>query len=291
VTPQAIVRYTEEVAADIARAFPNAPFDELRVWLRIAHQREAMVTQLYDLSGIEARLGDGDTGSAASVARAVVGSIWAHEESHTHFLGSVRSISESFSGLAEMQGKLEGVITRSASSGGLLARMLIAVGASLQRVPDFARDLKRMSLRDLVEFHGELETTARMGYGRIFELERRLEGDEDAQDAFGYTFGYDVVKILCEEAFHEDTFREMATWLTPDGSAFAPLARAHCVGALHGLAERHLSTSNVRRLAATPAGLVPKGIPPGEGWVSDGGLGNLFASFHLAVPVVRGATL
>ena len=80
-------------------------------------------------------------------------------------LGAARSLSRyrlvevgPFPGLVEMQGKLEGMVTRSAVAGGQLARMLIAVGDSLGRVPEFALDLRRMNLRELLEFHAELET-------------------------------------------------------------------------------------------------------------------------------------
>jgi hypothetical protein len=122
VLDQTIVRYTETVAHEIAQTYAGEPFDELRVWVRIAHQREAMVTQLYDLSQIDARIGRVDDGGTAAVVRSAVASIWAHEESHTRFLGSLRSISDSLSGIAALQGRLEGVITRGVVSGSLLAR-------------------------------------------------------------------------------------------------------------------------------------------------------------------------
>jgi hypothetical protein len=283
VTNQAIVQYTEEVARQIAHTYEGAPFDELRVWVKIAHQREAMVTQLYGMSQIDARLGQLSEGTAGSVVRAVIASIWAHEESHTRFLGALRSLSESFSGLTELQGKLEGWVTRSAVSGGALARMLIAVGASLDRVPDFAGQLKLMNLRQLVEFDQELETTARMGYARILELVRALAGNEEVEDALGFTFEFDLTKILCEENFHEAVFREMAQWVSADGSTFLPLPREQCAKTLHNLCEQNLSVRTVRRI--TPA--MPKGFQlVDDGWVSDGGLGRLFADFDLSVPIV-----
>lgn len=291
---QAIVAYTEIVAKDLARTYAGAPFDELVAWVRIAHQREAMVTQLYALSCIDARLGRLDASGPASVVHAAVSSIWAHEESHTRFLGSLRSLTESLTGFVAIQGRLEGLVTRSAASGGLLARALIAVGASLGGVPDFAKDLHDLDLRALLRFHGELETTARMGYDRILELLRALDAEDKqaAEQALGFTFDLDLAKIRCEESFHQDAFDEIVRWVAPDGKAFSPIDRAVCARTLRDLCERNLSVSAVRRTAA-PSKVVDKGDEPprlgcgaSEGWVSDGGLGKLFADYGLAVPVV-----
>jgi hypothetical protein len=282
---QAIVAYTESVASEIARTHAGAPFDELRIWVRIAHQREAMVTQLYELSQIDDRIGAVDDGGAASVVRMVIASIWAHEESHTRFLGSLRSLSDSLAGIAEFQGRLEGRIARSAASGGLLARMLIAVGASIRSVPGFANDLKGMNLRELMQFHGELETTARMGYRRILELEQALGPDRGATREFGYTFPYDVAKILCEEQFHEETFRAMLKWVAADGASFESRSARECTQILHDLCERNLSLGAVRHTVA-PSEAIPKGEGAAGFWVSAGGLGKLFSSHDLPVPVL-----
>jgi hypothetical protein len=280
-TEQRIVAYTEQVAVELAHRCAGKPFDELRVWVRIAHQREAMVTKLYDLAHIDGRLGEVDAGAAAAVVRAAVKSIGAHETSHTNFLGKLREDSESLARLAELQGKLEGWVTRSAVSGGVLGRMLIAIGASLNQVPDFARELRQMDLRKLVEFCGELETTARLGYLRMLELQRALAGDEDVQDVFGFAFDFDVAKILCEENFHEAAFHEIRHWVAADGASFQPIPREECARSLHRLAEQHLSVEAARR--TTPA--IPKGVYRDEDWVSDGGLGELFARYELPVHV------
>jgi hypothetical protein len=282
---QAIVAYTESVASEIARTYAGAPFDELRVWVRIAHQREAMVTQLYEVSEIEGRLGALNDGGAGSVARDVISSIWAHEESHTRFLGTLRSLSDSLSGIVELQGRLEGRITRSAAAGGVLARMLIAIGASLKSVPDFASELRCMNLGELVQFHGELETTALMGYRRILELQRALGADEGAAHEFGYTFPYDVARILCEERFHEDTFHAMARWVAPDGMSFAAIPGIECAKILHDLCERNLCVRTVQQTLA-PSTAISKGGEEPTPWVSDGGLGQLFSRYDLPVPLV-----
>ena len=72
-----IIEYTELVAGEIASRHAHDPVAELELWMRLAHQREAMVTQLYEMTGFEARL------SGESAIHRLIGSvvrgIWAHE--------------------------------------------------------------------------------------------------------------------------------------------------------------------------------------------------------------------
>jgi hypothetical protein len=281
---RAIVRYTEEVARELARTLAGDPGEELRTWLRLAHRREAMVTELYRISNVDERLRASDGAGPAAVMRAAMASIWAHEESHTRFLSIIRGLSGS-PGLEELQGRIEGKITAGAVSGGLLARALIAVGGSLGKVPDFAADLRRMGLRQLVSFHGELEATARAGYERILALHRRVAGDATTVRDLGATFVYDIARILAEERFHEDAFGAMARWIDDDGEGFAPLAEADCARLLFDLAERNLSVGVVRRLL-DPAAPVDKGLEPGAPWISDGGIGELLRAHGLGPPAV-----
>jgi len=286
VSEQVIVDYTETIAQQIADAHAGAPLEELRIWVRLAHQREAMVTELYDLSRIDRRLEKGTPSEAGATIRAAIASIWAHETAHARFLSSVRGFTEDLAALAELQGKLEGRVTRGAvSDEGRLARFLIAVGASLKRVPAFAADLGRMNLRQLMAFYGELETTAKMGYQRILELGRRL-GDAPGSLDFGVTFLWDVARILQEECFHEDAFRAMGRWVDAAGEGFMPLPGRECVETFHDLCARDLGTPAIAR-AVDPALAIPKGHPlDGDTtWVSDGGLGDLFTRFNLPVPV------
>ena len=287
-----IIRYAETVASELGRTYARAPFDELRAWLRIAHLREAMVTELYDRSQLDARLARLDRRGAAPVVRTAVSSIWAHEESHTRFLGALRSLSDSLAGVSALQGRLEGLVTRGAVSGGLLARALIAVGVSLDRVPEFASELQHLNLRDLLQFYGELEATACMGYQRILDLTRQLEAaaDDRVEGALGLTFDLDVAKIRCEENFHRDAFGEIGRWVADDGVSFLSLAHSECAHRLHDLCERNLSIEAVRR-TVMPSGAIPKGADPSEGWASDGGLGALFAQYDLPVPVLARDTV
>jgi len=281
-----IVDYTETIARQIAADHAEAPLDELRLWVRLAHQREAMVTELYDLSQIDRRLETGPRTETGEVIRAAIASIWAHETAHAQFLSSVRGITEGLVELVELQGKLEGRVTRSAvSDQGKLARFLIAVGASLKRVPAFAAELRRMDLRQLMAFYAELETTAKMGYQRILELGRTL-GDAAGTLDFGVTFQWDVARILQEERFHEDAFQTIGRWVEADGERFTSLPAQECVETFHDLCARNLGTRTIAQ-TVDPSLAISKGhaLDGDVTWGSDGGLAQLFSRFGLPVPV------
>lgn len=286
---QSIINYTEQVAGEIATKFAGSPLDELRTWISIAHQREAMVSELYDLSDAAERFDFDPSNGPGRTARAVVASIWAHEESHTRYLGSLRSLSEGLPQLAEIQGELEGWVTGNAVNGSMLARLLIAIGASLGKVPEFATELGRMNLFGVLRFHAELETTARLGYERMLQLVAQLGNDPGLKRDFGYTLEFDLARILCEENFHEAVFAEMSSWVDQDGTGFRSLPARECAQALHRLCQHNLSTSAVRRLALSEdprlEAFLPHDSAHEERWVSDGGLGGIFAEWDLPVPL------
>jgi hypothetical protein len=188
---------------------------------------------------------------------------------------------------------------------------LIAIGVSLGQAPEFTRELRELSLLELLGFHAELETTARMGYQRILQLTARLDAGPagslgnggsagsagsagaapEAASEYGLTFRYDMARILCEENFHEAAFLEMMRWLEDEGKVGA-LSVAACTRALHRLCAENLAVGPVRGVAAAESpGLesyVP-GDPQSGEWVSDGGLGALFQSAGLPVPLLEGA--
>lgn len=285
---RAVVRYADQVAREMAREFAAAPLDELRMWVRLAHQREAMVTELYRRSHVDQRLGQLllHEGPCAVVRTALL-NISAHEEAHTRLLSTVRG--STVAQLSELQGRIEGRVIRALTSGSFLARALIALGASVDRVPEFATQLDRMSLRELIQFQGELETTARNGYQRILQLLQQLAGQPETEREYGYTFIYDITRILCEECFHEEAFVAMSSWLSAEGDTFAAISERDCALVLHDLAERNLSLGAARRLFA-PTRPQPKG-PEEPGWVSDGGLGQWFRERGLAVQLASSEQL
>ena len=281
-----IIEYTEQVAGEIASRHAEDPVAELELWLRLAHQREAMVTQLYEMAGFEARLSA--EGTIHPLIASVVRGIWAHERSHTEFLSALREHRDSWRALAELQGLVEGWAVKRAMHGAAGGRLLIAVGASIGKVPEFARDLRQMSLLELLGFSAELETTARLGYQRILQIAARLGGHEATTGSYGFTFQYDVARIEREETFHEGVFFEMQRWLRADGSARDALSASSCLAALHRLCAENLSAGAVRRAAAEEHAAIEAFIPADDdAWVSDGGLGSIFVTAGLPVPLAE----
>jgi hypothetical protein len=279
-----IIEYTEQVAGEIASRHAEDPVAELELWLRLAHQREAMVTQLYEMAGFEARLAP--ESAIHRLIGSVVRGIWAHERSHTEFLSALRETRETWRALAELQGLVEGWVVKRAMHGAAGGRWLIVVGASLGKVPDFARELRQMGLLELLGFSAELETTARLGYQRILQIAARLGGRDATAGTYGFSFQYDVARIEREETFHEGVFLEMQDWLRADGAAREALSSESCAAALHRLCAVNLSAGAVRRAAAEAQIEIDLPLPADDDvWVSDGGLGGVFTAAGLPMPL------
>ena len=278
-----IIAYTEQIAGEIANRYVAAPLAELQLWLRLAHQREAMVSQLYELSEFDTHLAEATDPEIRQLIHSVVHGIWAHEASHTTYLSTVREGAGTRAALAQLQGEVEGWVTQRATRGDTLARLLIAVGAALGKVPGFARELQRMSLLELLQFNAELEATARMGYERILQIAAQVEPAR--LNDFGYSLPYDIASILAQETFHHGVFVEMQGWLRGAGSG---LNQQHCTQALHRLCGQTLGTGVVRALATEMRPGFEASFPPsGAEWVSDGGLGGVFRAAGLSVPIAR----
>jgi len=286
VQAQSIIRYTEQVAGEVAERLGHDPREELAWWIRTAHQREAMVSEMYEVSGFDRRMG-AQSSAAAEVMRSSVLSIWAHEQSHTRYLSTIRSDSESLEGTASLQGALEGWVTQNAVDGGVLGRLLIAIGSAMGQVPEFARELGEMRLDQLLRFYAELETTARMGYQRMLVLSAKVAESSQSLAELGPTFRFDVARILCEETFHESAFLEMAGWVEAGGVVSEALSAESCALALHRLCERNLTMAALQAGAAQCGPRLESDIPMDgtSGWVSDAGMGSVFARYGLAVPV------
>jgi hypothetical protein len=83
-------------------------------------------------------------------------------------------------------------------------------------------------------------------------------------------------------------FFEMQHWLHADGSVRDALGRASCIAALHRLCAENLSAGAVRRAAAEEHAAIEAFIPADDAaWVSDGGLGAIFTTAGLPVPLAE----
>jgi hypothetical protein len=278
----AITQYTERVAAELARSCAEVPLNELRAWLRIAQVREAMVTVVYGIDAIDLRMAARGSAEIADVARKAIRNIWVHEETHTRYLRALQQASELQDILlGEIFGRLQGSVTEAAARGGLLARLAIAAGVFLGKVPAFARELNAMNVREFCQFCVELEQTAGAGYDKILALAAELEraGEELP---FAYSLRMDLTKIRADEAFHTEVFRCIERWLLPDGEGFRALEARQCVQELHTLAEDILGRTLEKR-ERDPSNTAGQEAPPERYWLSDGGMASLFREYGLPI--------
>ena len=284
----AITLYTERVAAELSTRCAGAASRELRAWVRIAQVREAMVTRVYGLDAIDLRLSSQGCPEVADVARKAIRNIWVHEETHTRYLRALQQASELEDiVLSEIFGRLQGGVTEAAARGGLLARLAIAAGVLFRQVPEFARELSAMNVREFCVFCTELELTAGAGYDRILALAAQLER-EGSEEPFAYTLQFDLRKIRADEAFHAEVFRSIERWLRPDGDGFRSLDAHDCVREIHGLVDSVLGRPRDKR---TRGGTESRSLPSGDTpvlytdgelyWLSDGGMSTLFREFGL----------
>jgi len=273
-----IVAFTERVARELAASCAGDPVAELRLWIRIAQTREAMVCQLYGLDAIDKRVGPCLRRSVPEVARLAIRNIWVHEESHARYLAALqRSWDIETVMLNEIYGRLQGFVTDAATRGNVLARLAIAVGVALQQAPDFVNELERMTLRDFCSFVGELENTAILGYRRMLELATTMPIDLATSAGLPYSFRTDVARICAEESFHAGAFEIISGWLAPNGETFLDLSANACVLRLHRAVDSLLGSSS-KRSRDPHATREPD---PEVVWISDGGMAQLFADYGL----------
>lgn len=275
-----ILAFTERVARELEASCVDDPVKELRLWIRIAQTREAMVCTLYGLDAIDRRIGPVLRRTVPEVARLAIRNIWIHEETHARYLGSLqRSWDIETVRLNELYGRLQGFVTDAATRGSVLARLAIAIGVAFDQAPDFVRELDRMTLREFCGFVGELEETAILGYQRMLALTGAMPIDLATSAGLPYSFRTDMARICAEESFHAGAFAIISDWLAPDGEGFLDLSANACVLRLHGAADALLSThpTKVRD---------PDVVEPPEHdivWISDGGMAELFQEYGLPV--------
>jgi hypothetical protein len=283
-----IIGFTEQVAANLKARFVGDPKSELAAWLKIAQQREAMVTRVYGLGELSARFTEQGLSEVTGVAVKAIKGIWVQEEGHTTVLGAVRRVDGNvLPVLQEIEGKLEGDTTRAAARGSWLARLIIAVGSSLGKVPAFAQEIDAMCAREFFQFCRELEETAALGYDRMVDLAMELREKEFDDNAI-YILPYELGRILREERYHGSVFDKLVAWLSDDGASFRPLDARACVLELHDLARHHFELGVLRetdrrfRSMGKPS---PQRDANATLWISHGGCDELFRDFDLPVPL------
>ncbi len=293
-----ILSYTRSWAAKLANRFADDPASELEVWATNAQQREAMVVKLYEATAIEHRLPKlAGEPAVVPVVRKVIANIWAQERSHTTLVRSLRVLDEQRLALLEsVLGDLQGRMAHVATANGWVSSItspFIGFGVATGIAPEFTKAFRALTPRDFFRFSHELETTAKEGYSRILELLASLDPADSASSAlkFGLTGPYEFAKTLAEECFHAAVFEQLESWLEPDGLAFKDIPAQDAVARLYAILLEHLTLGSA---SFAPATLAPvhrpwtKSVNSASLLVSDGGLGELFSEFDVALPTVIG---
>jgi hypothetical protein len=275
-----MMAFTDQAAKELATACAQRPDREIRAWLSIAQQREAMVTKLYDIGAIERRLGESVPGTLADLVRKAIGNLWVHEESHTRYISALKQDAAlSGSVIETVRGRMEGLIIDSGTRGRLLGRLGIALGIATGMAPEFLREIDQMSLREFCAFCSELEQTARRGYERIIELIAVIRASDDI-DPYAMSLHADITRILAEEHYHSAVFATISEWIDSDGNTLRELDTKACVRQLYDLCDRLLDAGPVQHRGEGTAAPDPAGV-----WVSDGGMGPLFLEYGMEVRV------
>jgi hypothetical protein len=222
-----IVDFANEAADALASEFVDDPEAELFAWLRIAQQREAMVSEAYAPGLVDEHLAalqrDQQLGEKiVNVLRAAIGSVWAQETSHNRYLASIIRVvdpptsflDEVTERVLQIQGRLEGSTVAGLSSPRwmrrAIARIALTVGSLIVDVPEFGAKIKSLRFSAFCLLNAALEETAGNGYKRILHLIERV-----AQNRFDVrvsTVALDTGRTLSDERYHLRLFELLADW-------------------------------------------------------------------------------
>jgi hypothetical protein len=228
-----ILTETDRLAQAYAERFAGDPMGELQAWLHIAARREAMVSQVYGISERSYRLPEPRLPPGA-VAWEALTLIWQHEAVHTRFIqvrledGTLRVPGVApalMTWLGQTEGRFLGALTSRPGLRRAFSYFAVRLGALLtpDKVPEFTRDLAQLETREFFLLCGALETTARQSYARMEELTKTLSDAAARGGRINLQFDNlitELHRIMLDETFHEQAFREMSGWLL--GSNFDP---------------------------------------------------------------------
>jgi hypothetical protein len=272
---------SRKLARDLETKLEGDPEAELRAWLHVAARREAMVSELYGKAQRSRRLPEPRV-PACEVAWETLTLIWQQEETHTRFIEvklkdgvlKERALSaELMIWLGTLDAKLLSSLTGRPGLRRILSKLIVRLGTLVvpDAVPDFARELAELELRELFLLFSALETTARLCYGRMEELAESLADRLAGAGRPGLqmeNLARELRLKRLDETFHEQAFQEMAGWVV-SGQFDTSLPEDRC-------------GQRLRRLL--PRGERSVGDPDSPHVLTDGGLGRLFA--RLGLPVI-----
>jgi len=276
-----ILSETQKLVDEYAVKFQGDPDGELRAWLHIAARREAMVTSVYQEADRIQRVPKPRV-PAGEVAWDALTLIWQQESVHTKFIevklsdGLLRGgplSADLMIWLGTTEGTFLTALTGRAGLRQILSKLAIYLGTLFapSTVPEFARALSELALRDFFLLCSALESTARQCYARMETLAatiaERLARDIPSPQLKSLT--HELRRATLDEAFHEAAFQEMAGWVTNGQIDPALVARA-CAQRLLNLLPRPEIVQRDPRVTQVR---------------TDGGLGTLFRKHGLSIVV------
>lgn len=227
-----------EAAEDLKTEYANEPELEFLSWLRIALEREAMVSEAYDADFVDDQLSawkyeHGIPVDVIAVIRRSLMGVWTQEEAHhSYFAALLREVNPPKElreririRLDRVRGRLEGQVLGNLVSGNPLfrypAKLAIIIGARFDAdaVPEYLKSLRRTSFSQFCSMNQELEQTAVLGYRRMLTLGRQIMDSDLLQDT---PVMVDLARTMKDECYHEALFRALTTWPPPPGRSSQP---------------------------------------------------------------------
>jgi hypothetical protein len=236
-----IVDFADAAATQLAHRYAGDPEAEFLAWLQVALRREAMVSEAYDdhfvRSHIRMLKKRGLSRPVAEIIRRSLASAWTQEIGHKYFLAAVlkrvnppktffKRLSASCQDvLGAIEGKTIGNLVSGDSFEMARARIALAIGSLVNDVPEFVKDIHRMSFSDFASLNADLEETAMHGYKRMSELFLQL--NSQSASSVETTLRWDLDRLLRDETYHHELFTMLAQLFNgpPPGGLGSPTGR------------------------------------------------------------------
>jgi len=234
--PKDFIQLAADAAAGLAKEYDGQPEMEFLAWLRIALEREAMVSAAYSSTFVDGQLArwQHDLGvprDIVSAVRTAIESVWAQETAHQQLFKAVlfsvyrerTLLGRLRNELKRAMGYIDGSILAGLTSPNPVirhfARIVTQVGRYLADVPEYVQRLRDTRFPQFCLINADLESTAVSGYERMLELATSLR---DANQIAYTTLIQDITRTSHDERYHEALFRSLADWPPPAPGSAGP---------------------------------------------------------------------
>ncbi|MCY1077820.1 hypothetical protein [Archangium lansingense] len=283
-----IIAETNALAEEYSQKFKGDPEGELRAWLEIAARREALVYEVYGEAQRKVRLPDPESGAERAAWDALT-EIWQEEAVHTEWtrarltsglvsLGGGPLAPAMLQAIGTIEGRLLCSLTPARPTlGQALAQLFVTAGVVLApgTVPEFARELGSMNVREFFELAATLELTARQAYRRMSILLSSLRAKREEPSVQLQGLQRELHRAYLDEDFHQRAFLRMTGWMNAAGRFKRGLSERECVQQICDLLP--LAPEPIR-------GTEPRGNSTYV--VTDGGIGALAKRHGIELVVV-----